>query len=132
MKKIDVTENVMKQVERFEKSRSSMWLRGFYTGVVVMVILVGIFFWSSIQTISDLQGWDLLSVFTQDREIIRDYWQDTVLTFITELPLETLAVAFAIFVFLVIIVFITRKRRMIYEFRMRELAKRSNIRKNSK
>lgn len=109
-----------------------MWLRGFYTGVVVMVILVGIFFWSSIQTISDLQGWDLLSVFTQDREIIRDYWQDTVLTFITELPLETLAVAFAIFVFLVIIVFITRKRRMIYEFRMRELAKRSNIRKNSK
>jgi hypothetical protein len=131
MKKIDVSENVMKNVTRFEKSRSQMWLRRFYAAIVVMALLGGVFLWMSWQTITDLQGWDLLTIFTQDKEIIRDYWQDTVMTFIEELPVETLLVAAVALIGLVIIIFVTRKRRKIYEHRMRELAKRANIRKNS-
>jgi len=122
----------MKQITRFEKSRSSSWLRGFYAGVGVMAILVCVFFWISMQKISDLQGWDLLTIFSQDREIIRDYWQDTVMTFVEELPIESLMAAIGILGVLCLIIFITRKRRKVYEYRMRELAKHGDIRKNSK
>lgn len=132
MKNIDVSESVMKKIARFEKSRSSTWLGGFYAGIGVMALLIGVFFWMSIQTISDFRGWDLLTIFTQDREIIRDYWQETIGTFLSELPIETIIIALGVLVLLIIIVIITRKRRKVYEYRMRELAKRVDIRKNSK
>jgi hypothetical protein len=132
MKKIDVSESVMKKVTRFEKSRSQTWLRIFYTTVYALLALFGVFLWRVWQTISDLQGWDLLTIFTQDREIIRDYWQDTVMTFIEELPIETMYLAVGILITLIIVIYITRKRRKVYEYRMRQLAKLQDLRKNSK
>ncbi len=132
MKKIDISESVMKKVTRFEQSRTSTWLGRFYGGVVLLSSLLIIYTWISWQTITDLQGWDLLTIFMQDKEIIRDYWQDTVVTFIEELPLETILLALVMLVILIFVVLKTRKSRKVYEHRMRELAKHGDIRKNSK
>lgn len=132
MKKIDVSESVMKKVTRFEQSRTSTWLGRFYAGVALLASLLIIYVWSSWQTITDLQGWDLLTIFAQDKEIIRDYWQDTVLTFIEELPLETILLALVVLVVLLLVIFKTKKSRKVYEHRMRLLAKRGDLRKNSK
>ncbi len=121
----------MHNVVRFERSRSRTWLRLFYGIVSILCVLFGMFLWISWKTITDLQGWDLLTIFTQDREIISDYWQDTVMTFIAELPLETVFWAVGILIVIVVIVWMTRKRRKIVHYRMRELAKHTDIRKNS-
>lgn len=132
MKKIDVSESVMKKVARYEQSRTSTWLGMFYGGVALLASLVIIYVWSSWQTITDLQSWDLLTIFMQDQEIIRDYWQDTVMAFVDELPLETMFLASLVLGVLLVVIVATKKRRKVYEHRMRELAKRGDIRKNSK
>lgn len=131
MKKIDVSDSVMKKIERFEQSRSSLWLREFYIGITILFLLVAGLLWISWQSITDLQGWDLLSIFAQDKEIIRDYWQDSVMTFIQELPIETLFYAVIIMIILIAVIGITRKRRKVFENRIRELAKRDKVRKNN-
>lgn len=131
MKNFDVSGQVMKKIVRLEETRTRRWMRWFYAMVAVLAILAGIFLWASIATLSDLQAWDLLSIFSQDREIIADFWQDTIMTFIEELPIETIGIAVIVLAGILFIVLATKRRRSIIRFKQAQLANRHLKRNNA-
>lgn len=130
MKPIDVSEKVMQNIERFEDSRTRSWIRKFYFIIGGLGVAFGISVWINWKIMSDLQSWELLRVFTQDQEIIREYWQDTLMTFFEELPFDTLTIAACVLIIVVMCLIMTKKRRKINTVRLVQLAKRSRIAQN--
>jgi hypothetical protein len=123
-KRVDVTTSVMESVARFERLRTHGWVWRFRlvlaTGIVFFVLAV----WRIWQQLQERGTLDLLALLWEDAEIIREFWQDTVMIFWAELPEASIYVAFCILLALVMIVWWTRKRRKIMSRRLAELAKR--------
>lgn len=87
MQKHDLTKIIMGKVVRFEERRTKLWL-GKYIFILLLFIAVLIFLiYISVNIIQKQQTADLLAIFGEDREIIAEFWQDTVTTFWEELPL---------------------------------------------
>jgi hypothetical protein len=124
MKKIDISKSVMNKVVQFERHRSRRWLRILYIVLATLAVGASAFLWISWDMLTQMQSWDLLSIFWQDKEIIADYWQETVMTFLAEIPTEIVIAAAATICMGIIIIVATRKRRKVMERRVRELAKR--------
>ncbi len=123
MKKIDVTKSVMNQVVGFEKRRSFWWI-GKFLFILFVLGALGIWvFWIAATEILQRQTLELLTLFTQDREIIAQFWQDTIMVFFEELPQRKLAVSFLALLGVVLFVLLTRKKFMIVWKKIQQLAK---------
>lgn len=123
MKTIDVTKSVMNQVVRFEKRRSFWWLAKFFFALLVLTS-AGIWFLGIAMTqIAERHTLELLTLFTQDREIIAQFWQDTLLVIWEELPQRKLIIAGIMIVSIIVVVLLTRPRRMIIWKRIRQIIK---------
>jgi len=123
MKTIDVTRLVMDQVVGFEKRRSAWWI-GKFLFILFVLGALGIWvFWIAVTEIFERQTLELLALFTQDREIVAQFWQDTIMVFWEELPQEKLAIGFLALLGVVIFIFINRKNISIIWKKMRQLAK---------
>jgi H+/Cl- antiporter ClcA len=128
MKQINVTDTVMKQVVRFEKRRIRRWTIAWWTGcffVLAAFIGVSVVFW---QTTAERGTWDLLEIFSQDREIIAQFLGDTLWTMWEEIPRRPLVIAAALGVFVIFMVVITKRRRRILAQKRAELAKFGHVR----
>ncbi len=132
MKTIDVTKSVMDQVVGFEKRRSFGWLGRFFFILFVLGALGIWVFWIAAAEIFERQTLELLTLFTQDREIIAQFWQDTMMVFWEELPQRKLAVSFIALLGAILLVIFTRKKFMIVWRKIQQLAKYGRNTENTK
>jgi len=110
-----LTQNIMDKVGRFEKKRITFWLIRF---ILILLFLTGAFifvFSTTLRIFDERKIWDLLSLFGEEREIIADFWQDTLFILWEELPRIWLVLWFGILA--VIIIFIIANRKKIYIIR---------------
>ena len=113
----------MNQVVGFEKRRSFWWI-GKFLFILFVLGALGIWvFWIAATEILQRQTLELLTLFTQDREIIAQFWQDTIMVFFEELPQRKLAVSFLALLGVVLFVLLTRKKFMIVWKKIQQLAK---------
>lgn len=101
MKTIDISQKVMKNVVSFEKKRSLMWIVKIILLFLMLFIIFAFLIQAFLAKVLERQTLYLLSLFTQDREIILEYWQDTLTVFWEELPHLGL---YEIFIVLLIII----------------------------
>lgn len=123
MKTTDVSESVMEKVSAFERRRSRLWLRIFWVTATILFVLGAINVWFVVRRLEESQTLDLLTLLTEDAEIIREFWQDTVVIFLGELPVAPVLIAALIVVGLGIMIYKTRGRRKVMRRRLAELAK---------
>lgn len=123
MKTIDVSKQVMDEVVHFEKKRSLWWL-GRFLFILLVLLAAGIsFLWIAVTQIFERQTLELLTLFTQNREIIGEFWQDTLLVFWEELPQKKLAVGLIALFAVGAMILVTRKQLRVLWKKMRQLAK---------
>jgi len=130
-KRVDITKSVMERIVRFEERRSKRWLTIFWGIAILVTIFLGGSLLQAYIILSERRTWDLLEIFYQDREIITEFWQDTLLMFWAELPQNTLLWGSGFALFLVGYWIFTRHQRQIMKRRLAELAKRKNSSNNS-
>lgn len=125
MKTIDLTKPVMERVVRFERQRTTRWIRVFSVAVGILVVLVFVFLVRAWIRLSERHTWDLFALFLEDKEIILEFWQDTAMTFFEELPQKILLTAGAVAAGIALLFVFTVRKRAIILRKMRELAKRT-------
>lgn len=114
----------MDKVARFEERRTKRWILWFLA--IILVLVMG-FLWAflrSFVTLSEQHTFDVLELLWEDREIITEFWQDTLSTVVTELPQWTLTLGTGFVVLFTGFWMSTRRKRTIARRRMAELAKR--------
>lgn len=124
-KNIDVSQKVMKRIVKFEKRRSIFLL---ILILVVSAFLVLVTVWkgvTAIQKVLERQSLTLLTLFTEDREIIAEFWKDTLEVFWQELPKEEIVIALLGFFVFVLFEFKVGKKIKIIIRKLKNLAKYS-------
>lgn len=123
MKTIDVSSRVMKKVVLFERRRITMWLRGFITLTVFLVsggvMLVGLV----VRDLMEKRAFDMFELFTQDLEIIAEFWKEVLVTFWEEVPQRLFFIAIGILILLVLLIIVTRRKRLIIDKKLHALEK---------
>lgn len=104
MKEIDITNKVMNRVVSFEKRRIAFWIGRAVLVLGGLLTILGISLWLFARQVWEMQVLDLLSLFGEDREIIKEFWQDTVWLIWEELPHRMIYIS--IFVILILIIFV--------------------------
>lgn len=126
MKIVDITKPVMQKIVSYEKKKTARWLNIFFG---VMVILLSVLVAATAYTVRqmiDLQTFDPLSLFREDREIIAEFWRDTLLAAWGELPQRLIITGLAALMLIILIIILTRTRRRIIRKKLAELAKYQN------
>lgn len=123
MKTIDVTKPVMHQVVRFEKRRSLWWLAKFFCILLVLFFAGAWFLWVAAAKITERRTLELLTLFTQDREVVAQFWQDTLMVIWEELPQKKLITAGIFFAGFIVFILLTKKRGMIVWKRISQIIK---------
>lgn len=113
----------MKRVVSFEARRSKLWLRLFAALVFLLVTILAVFLIIAIRKIGERQTFDLLTLFQEDREIIAEFWQDTLLTFWEELPQRLLLMIGLAVGIIASLFWVTRRKRRVIGRKLTELAK---------
>lgn len=114
----------MENVARFEHSRSTSWLWRFRITLGTLLVLVLLVLWRVWRQLQESNSLDLLTLFGEDAEIVREFWQDTVSVFLSELPRGALVIAGLILACLGILIWVTRKKRKIVNRRLALIAKK--------
>ena len=114
----------MDKVVRFEEQRTKRWLAVFVITVVVLIGCAALFLFYTYAVVSERHTLDVLAIFYEDREIISEFWQDTLSVAIEELPQKPLVLGSSALVLLTYTWIMTRRRRRIVARRMAQLAKR--------
>lgn len=123
MKKTDLTEPVMQKIVNFEKKRTRHWLLIFFGIIFILLLTVLATTSITIKQMIDFQTFDMLTLFNENREIISDFWQETLATVWAEMPEQVVATAFLAVLLIIFIVVVTRSRRKIIKKRIAELEK---------
>ena len=131
MKKTDIAKSVMEQVTVYEEHRSKVWLTGFIVAIIVIGISILAAGVRAYTILAERHTLDLLEIFYQDKEILAEFWQDTMMVILAELPQRTVMVGFSFAVLLVMVWIITRRKRGVVRRRLTELAKRKKSRNNT-
>lgn len=119
----DISHQVMDRVARFEKRRALLWIVRF---LIILGISLLLTFGLTYLTVSDMrekQTFALFQLFTQDWEIISEYWQDTMSIILSEVSPGI--VATIIFIIVAIIYFVVKSARIrhVMERRLQETVK---------
>ena len=125
MKTVDVSARVMNKVAVYERRRSAVWIRGFLAVVAGLAIGCGLVFFLVLKDLMEKRAFDMFELFTEDPEIIAEFWKEVLGTFWEELPQEMLLIAAIILIALVLFILITRRKRKIIEKKLHQLEKYS-------
>jgi hypothetical protein len=123
MKKIDIKTPVMQKVTSIEKKRVFSWKRNFFIGISVCLLGGMIVFLNIGAILYQQQTFDLLTLFTEDGEVIREYWQDTVISFIEELPQTDVYIGLGICAVILIALLVSSHTRRVIRKKEQELQK---------
>ncbi len=99
------------------------WIIKFVT--ILLVLFIG-FFGIAFFVIEEILSNDVLTpltLFGEDREIISEYWKDTISTFWQELPQMQISISLLVLLVIVIVIVIARKRFGVIRKRLKGLAK---------
>ncbi len=123
MKIIDVSHTVMEKVAGYERKRVALWFRTFIaiSGTFVLASLVMLLL--VMRDLLEKRAFDFIELFSQDREIIVEFWREALITFWDELPIERIIIAVCIFGLLVSFIFATNRRRIIMQKKLHQLDK---------
>lgn len=131
MKHTDVTKNVMDKIVTYESRRTRVWLGiflGVLLGIVALMFIVGKDIYG---VLLERHTLDVLELLFQDREIIFEFWQDTLFVIWEEFPKALLYIGLSLGVVLAGIWLATKNRRKIVARRIGELEKRYKSRNNT-
>jgi len=123
MKHIDVTQKVMKNIASLERKRIVSYRRKLFLIFSALILLFVGAIAVVIKILTEQQTFDLLTVFSEDSEIIAEFWQDTVTSFFQELPQPELALGGIVLCTVFVITMVTRKKRSIAERKEKEIQK---------
>lgn len=101
MKNNKLTNKVMKKVVAYEVKKTRTWFFKVILGLLLALVIFLVSFWLSARDLIQSRTLDLLSLFREDFEIIKDYWQDTLITVWEELPRNIIFICDASIVFLI-------------------------------
>ena len=121
VKAINITQPVMDRIIKYEKARVNRF-RFRYT--VFIAILAGLFVTFSAIIIRQMfweNTFDILALFTEDGEIISEFWRDTVITFWEELPQLYIISGLVVLLMIVIAIILTRHVRRINRKKLTEI-----------
>jgi hypothetical protein len=123
MKNVNISARVMKKIVQYERKRITLWLRSFVTMTVVLVVSCLALFGFTVSDLMEKRAFDVLELFTQDREIIAEFWKEVLQTFWEEMPQGLFFAGVTVVVILIILIVITRRKRMIIDKKLRGLEK---------
>lgn len=112
----------MTKIIAFEKRRVAVWLTWFVSALLALVVFVVAAIWVFGAEVVRRQTVDLVALFAEDREIIAEFWQDTVQTIVAELPLEPLLLGAGVVGVLALLWVVTKRERGRILHRVRDLA----------
>ena len=125
MKTVDVTKRVMKKVTGFERRRIAVWSRWFMVMALGLFVGCGTMFVLVVRDLMEKRAFDVLELFTEDREIIAEFWKEVLETFLDELPQGMILIAGIMFIALILFILVTRRKRMIIDKKLHQLEKYS-------
>ena len=109
-KNIDITKNVMKRIANFERRKGYSFLLEFALVLTFVISVSGVLLYLAGMEIAQQQSLDLLSLFGEDSEIIKEYWRDTLTTFWQELPQEKIILGIILLITAIVLIIIFRKK----------------------
>lgn len=104
MDKDNLEKKILKDVFRFEKQRTTHFVEKYLAVILLVGATLVFLLWQIYSRLVEQGTWDLLTIFQQDQEIIREYWQDTMGIFIAELPHRLTYITFVLLVILILAV----------------------------
>lgn len=113
----------MDRIIGFEKFRTQRWLWAFRMCVGLLGAALLYLLWRGWQLVRERGTLELLGLLREDREIIREYWRDTVDIIIMELPQKTIVRAVVVIGIIIVVFFLTRRRRNIIRKKLQHIAK---------
>ncbi len=125
MKRVDISSSVMKHIAQEERIRISLWFKYFIGTISILLTGFIISFVLIVQDLLAKKAFDLLELFSQDAEIISEFWQEALQTFLDEIPQNLLLLSVLCVVMFCIMIFITRKKRHQIQNKMKHLDKYS-------
>lgn len=126
MKQVDLTKSVMRKVVSFERKRVKWWLTRFFAVLIGLLSTLLAFLWLFQQALVERSVFDLFTLMTEDREIIEQFWQDTLGVIWEELPHRLLFLLLIIFIIIIIFIIRSRKKLTVVKTKVRQLAKYKN------
>ena len=113
----------MKKIAGFERRRIAAWIRWFLAVVASLIIGCSVLLLLVVKDLMEKRTFDMLELFTEDREIIAEFWKDVLETFWDELPQEMLLVIAVMLAVLVLFVIVTAQKRRIIQKKLHQLEK---------
>lgn len=123
MKNIDITRKIMQDIASMERRRITSFRRKLSVAFGGLVIIFAGIAFIIYRILLQQQTFDLLTVFSEDREIIAEFWQDTVMSILMELPLTEIVLGGIVVCTVLAMGIATRKRRSITKRKEKELQK---------
>jgi len=121
-KKPDISRRVMDQVVRYEERNAITWRTKFLVVLVCLFGLLAAGIYLLIQYFSEYQLFALFELFQQDREIIIEYWQDTLSVIWDETPKDIVFLGLCVCGMIIIYILATRKKRNILNKKMQQIS----------
>jgi hypothetical protein len=121
MKKINITHSVMDNVVTLEKKRVVSWKRKFFLILGGLLVFLGGLIFITGKLVFEQKTYELLSLFSEDREIIMEFWQDTIMNFIETLPHPEIELGFVCIALIIIAIISTRRTRKVMKTKEKEL-----------
>lgn len=125
MKKIEVTHDVMKHISEYEREGISRFLVVFIASVAVLCLLSVTGFVLIINDLLSKRAFDIFELFTQDPEIIYDFWKEAFMIFWDEIPQNLLRAVSLLIVLLICTLIITQAKRKKIKNKLKHLDKYS-------
>lgn len=100
----------MKKVVGYEKRRVVSWILTILVGFIVFLVIAAISFWYTAVILGQTKSLELLTLFREDWEVIREFWRETIIIFFQELPTDSLLILVISIIFLLVIIIYSLKR----------------------
>lgn len=131
MKHTDLTKSVMDRIVTYESHRTRVWIGIFLAVFIFIAVLMVIIGKEIYAALLERHTLDVLEIVFQDREIIAEFWQDTLFVAWEEFPKVRLYMGLGLGAMLAVIWMVTKKRRKIVARRFGELEKKYKKRNNT-
>lgn len=126
-KNFDISKNVMRRVVSFEKKRSYGWIIKLGSLLAISLVSAILFIFFALQELTEQKTFELLSLFQEDWEIIKDYWKDTLDIFWIEVTQTKIAFGVLILAIVVLLLFFQKKKIKLIAKKLKVLVKYKNI-----
>lgn len=122
-KDFDITKSVMDKIVRFERRRTWLWISRFITAAGILIGVALTFLLFAAKDIGERDTLSLLSLFGEDKEIVQEFWRDTLGIFWEELPQGKLAIGIGLLIIAVILFVINRRNIKLMVKKIKNIAK---------